>query len=344
MTSVSGAYRPAGSLVTTAVEPLFQPHFGLPVSMQYVYGSVRSKYGRYYWPIRGSYRRQARHLHLSVAEVKESGEGGRTGDRVGDFQYAVGTGEGYEGPVTWERTGEIWEVRRDDGQALIAAGDGTLSWTEEGALEIEGEICGPAIRFAVDNNEWPFTYTSRLFRVSRGVIQGKAVRGYIFHDTLHLPDGENFLTSPYQRQLQGAWVAFVTEFEDGAVHAGHLVYGLEGFAVLAIHRTDGPPLLTTDFDVDVEVDDDDFPTRVAYSTPDQTWVWEGYVDAAAGHARMPVRTDVGDDHRWVQGVVRLEGETRKVIDSEALMETYQHRLRSVITSQRQPQTTGAPAS
>lgn len=323
-------FQPVGSLTTTAVDPLFAAHFGLPVSMQYIYGSLRTKGGTYYWPIRGTYRHRARHLHLSVADREVVDDGDRLSDRVGDFRYAVGTGEGYEGDVTWERRDGSWAVCKDDGEPLMSLGDTTLSWTEGAAVDLRGTIDGPALQFGVGNDEWPFVYTSRLFRVTDGLVEGEPVEGWVFHDTLHLPEGENFMTSPYQRQLQGAWVAFVTEYDDGAIHAGHLVHGLDGFTVLAVHRSDGPPLLSNVADVEVEVDADDFPTRVSYVAGDQTWVWDGYSLSGSGRGRMPVRADIGPDHRWTQGIVRPLGETRKVVSAEALMETYQDRLRPVI--------------
>lgn len=134
------------------------------------------------------------------------------------------------------------------------------------------------------------------------------------------------MTSPYQQRLQAAWVAFVTEFADGQVHSGHSVYGLEGFCALIVHRSDGPPLIVNEVDLVVETDERDFPTRICFAGGGEEWEWNVY----PGGARMPIRGDVGGDHRWTQGVVRRVGELRDIVSAEALMETYQDRLRDVI--------------
>lgn len=274
MTTQGHSYRPDGGLITTSPEPAFRDFYGLPVSMQYLYGSLRSDDGRYFWPIRGSYRDRARHLHLAAAGYLAGKDGAL--DQVDDFEFAVGTGEGYEGPVDWDHRGGRWGVYRSDGAPIIETDNHGVWWHEGSRLRARGAIDGPGLQFRVSNPQWPFVYSSRLFRVSDAVIDGVQVSGWIFHDTLHLPAGEHFLTSPYQRGLQAAWVAFVTEFEDGAVHCGHLVYGLNGFSILIVHRSDGPPVISNDVKIEAELGDHDFCRKVTYRAGGETWVWDAY--------------------------------------------------------------------
>jgi hypothetical protein len=199
---------------------------------------------------------------------------------------------------------------------------------EGAALDVTAEAVGPAAQFHAPDVECPLIYTSQLFRTTSATIKGEPVEGLFFFDALHLPDGVNWINSPYYAQLQAAWVAFATEFEDGTIHAGHLVHGLEGFNILLTHRTDGGSSVSRHFDTEVALDGDPaFPAEVTYTArdTDETWVW-----TALEHGRMPVREDLVPGHRWRQGVVRIAGETRRPVRTEALMETYNLRLSSEV--------------
>jgi hypothetical protein len=139
---------------------------------------------------------------------------------------------------------------------------------------------------------------------------------------MHMKEGSNYIVSPYLTRIQGAWVAFVTEFEDGNVHIGHLVWGVDGFQLAIIDRTDGPSIVHREVDVAVRLDDTGYPDHVTYTTSrGEVWIWE-----AASGGRTPIRTDISPDHRWREGVVRREGDDRPVAVAEALMEVYNDRV------------------
>jgi len=143
---------------------------------------------------------------------------------------------------------------------------------------------------------------------------------------MYAKPGQHFLTGPLITKLEAAWVAFATEFEDGEVHAGHLIHGTEDFNLMVIHRTDGPSLVARDLEVEVELDGDTmaettFPTKVTYTGGGETWVWE-----AAEGGRCPVRHDLPAGHRWRQGWAHHVDEKRRPKTTEALMETYNGRL------------------
>jgi hypothetical protein len=148
----------------------------------------------------------------------------------------------------------------------------------------------------------------------------------VFHDSIHIAAGIDYIASPAIAKHEAAWVGFATEFEDGTVHSGHLVHGTENFNILVVHRTDGPPLIARDIECEVELDGEPldehtFPTRVTYRGGGQTWIWE-----ANEGGRCPIRPDLEKGHRWRQGWVYQEGETRTPVITEALMETYNRRL------------------
>jgi hypothetical protein len=310
-------FQPVGGFIEPAAANHWTPIHGLPVAMEYAYGSLRAADGTYWWPIRGSYQEKARFLHLP-----ESTPGT-------DFVYASEGDKAYTGPITHEERDGTWGVWLPDGTSLIATDGPTFHWNEGDALDIRGELVGDALQFYVPDANEPLVYTSRLFR-GTGTIKGKPVTGLFFHDSMHMPEGMNFITSSYLTVLEAAWVAFATEFEDGNIHAGHLVWGTEGYAIMLVQRTDGPTLIARDLSVEVSFDDNNppFPSRVRYTGGGETWIWEAHPSGG----RCPIRTDLPEGHRWIQGWVYREGETRKPVCTEALMETYNGRLADVTVS------------
>jgi hypothetical protein len=308
-------FSPVGSLIEPKPENHWHDVCGMPMNMEYFYGSVRSTDGEYYWwPIRGFYRESARFLHLS-----ESHPGG-------DFTFATDQSNSYGGPVVHGERNGRWGVHKPDGTPLMEVWDDRMEWHDgDGLLTITGELVGPALQFMIPDANESMAYTSRLFRAT-GTIKGREVTGLVFHDSMHTPSDVEFMKSSYITKLETAWVAFATEFADGEIHAGHLIHGAAGFNLMIVHRTDGLPLIARDIEVSAELDgeptdDASFPTRVTYRGGGQTWVWE-----AGEGGRCPVRHELPAGHRWRQGWVHLDGETRAPKSTEALMETYNGRL------------------
>lgn len=313
--STSGRY--GFQAVASIIEPRASAHWqdvvGLKMNMQYFYGSVRSEAGHYWWPIRGFYTDHARFLHLSESTIGE------------DFSYATDENSSYGGPVDHRRRDARWEVVTPDGAALMAVDDARMEWNDGTELSMTGELVGPGLQFFTPDEDDPLVYTSRLFRVT-GTIKGIPVTGLVFHDSMHSKTGRQFIQGPVITKLEAAWVAFATEFEDGAIHSGHLVHGTEGFNLMIIHRTDGTSLTARDIVVEAELDgepmaDTTYPAKVSYTGGGETWVWE-----AGPGARCPLRKDLPEGHRWRQGWAHHIDETRRPKTTEALMETYNGRL------------------
>jgi hypothetical protein len=286
--------------------------------MQYAYGSLRAEDGTYWWPIRGAWAEKARFLHLPQCVP---------GD---DFTWdPIGT-TSYSGPVTHEQRGGSWGVWRPDGTALLSTDGPTFLWDEGAALRVTGELIGPALQFSCPDAAEPLVYTSRLFRAT-GTVKGIPVTGLFFHDSMHMPADVNFIKSSYLESLEAAWVAFATEYEDGSIDSGHLVWGTDGFAIMVVNPSDGEPFVARDLDVSVAWSDKEsfgevWPQRVTYRGGGQTWIWD---ELPEGGARCPIRTDLPFGHRWLEGWVHRDGETRTPVCTEALMETYNPRLADV---------------
>jgi hypothetical protein len=307
-------FRPVGGLIRPEAHYQWETIHGLPVAMEYAYGSLRAEDGTYFWPIRGAYQTKARYLHISEAAKGE------------DFIYAPEGQRAYQGPIEHGERDGWWGVWMPDGTSLLRTNGPEFRWTDGEWVDVRGELTGDAWQFFVPDAEEPMVYTSRLFR-GTGTIKGKKVKGLFFHDSMHMPPGMNFITSSYLGALEAAWVAFATEYEDGTIHAGHLVYGTQGFVHMIIRRSDGPAIVARELRVQVEFDggDPEYPKRVTYEGGGETWIWE----ALPTGGRCPVRTDLIEGHRWIQGWVHRDGEKRRPICTEALMETYNGRLDDV---------------
>lgn len=305
-------YAPVGAIIDPDPAPMWGDLHGIPMGMQYFYGSLRSPRSDYWWPIRGFYPDRARCLHLAEAKAG------------GDFSYATDHHTCYSGRVEHGFREGKWGVWRPDGTPLMLTWDDRMEWHDD-EVRLTGRLVGKGVQFFSPDPEVPSGYSSRLFRVS-GTIKGTEVSGLVFHDSIHIGSGVDYIASPAIAVHELAWVGFATEYEDGTIHSGHLVHGTDEFNIMVIHRSDGPPLIARDLEVEVELDGDPlaestYPVKVTYRGGGQTWIWE-----ALEGGRCPVRHDLPDAHRWRQGWVHPEGETRRPKTTEALMETYNARL------------------
>ncbi len=61
-----------------------------------------------------------------------------------------------------------------------------------------------------------------------GTINGVAVEGYLHQDFAYAPDGKVFTETPIPRQLQGMWVSWLHEYEDGELGGGCFWQGRGG--------------------------------------------------------------------------------------------------------------------
>lgn len=285
---------------------------GVPIQAQYLYGSFRAIDGRgYHAPIRHFHNDVAISLFLYVSQLGE------------DFTYLRESARAHRGIVdTGERDG-MWGFWRaeEDPRCLFLADEASARWFERGIVDVTGEVRGDAMQFAIPDAESPLVYTSRCFKTEVGTVNGDRVAGYFFHDTQHMGFGQGWTSGAYFREQEGTWVAFVTEFADGNVHMGHLIWGLDNFALGLVQRSDGDPIVATGIGVEHELDDDGYATRVAFHLDDdEVWEW-----TTIGGARMPRSPLPGGPH-WVEGVVRRRGDDRPWVHSDAWMETYNDRL------------------
>jgi hypothetical protein len=279
--------------------------------MHYVVANLTSQEsGRHWVAMRSTTADKARKL-----TVREAGPDG-------DFNQKV-AGEAYAGPLALERREGVWGDWRPDGSALLQSTDSTFRWCEDGIFEVSGSLVGTPPRLYVPHAEIPIVWTTRWFAVT-GTLGDEAVSGSLIFGSVHLPEGQPLVPSPYTSEYQIAWCDFCTEFEDGTTDSGLLLWGHDGFAAVCVQRSDGSILATPEVTAKAEYDSGDpaFPAVVTYSANGETFIWE----AQAKGGRWPLRPDVAEDYRLIQGAVRREGEQRAVRRAFAYVEAYESRF------------------
>lgn len=283
---------------------------GVPLSMHYAVANLISESGRHWVAMRSTTADKARKL-----TVLEAGP-------TGDFDRKV-PGEAYAGPLTLERRDGIWGDWRPDGTALMQCTESTFAWDEEGIFAVTGRLVGSPPRLYVAHPRLPIAWTTRWFAVT-GTIEGEAVSGSAIFASVNLPVGEPLVPSTYTSDLQNSWCDFCTEYEDGTVDSGLLLWGSDGFAAACVQRSDGTFLTDPDVSAKVEVDlgDPAFPVTVTYWAAGETFVFE----AQDKGGRWPLRPEISEGYRLIQGAVRRVGEQRPVRRAYAYVEGYTDRF------------------
>ncbi len=294
---------------------------GTTVASHWMYGGCESLDGGRYFTWMKHYTNQGS-LGLQIYEA----------ERGGDLRYRKESRGAYLGAASaGPRDGRwgAWDILREPNPRFsVLATPQEAHWIEGSLVDLQGEVLLNSIQVAVPDADWTFVYTSRCMR-ARGRILDTDVEGFWYMSTVHLPDGQDLLTTPYFDRLQGAWVIFTTEFVDGTIQHGTMFCGREGFQGLAVERTDGETLIVVKPEFEVELDDEEYPIRVT-ATVDKYEAWE-WTRLPSGGGKMPA-LHVAGSPRWIEGIVRQKGDTREVKRADAYMETYKDRLEHVLVS------------
>jgi hypothetical protein len=287
---------------------------GLPIGAQYLFGSFRSlDCTKYFAPVRHFHTDAALSLFVYSSNVGE------------DFTYERGSSKAHRGIIDMgQRDDGRWGWWRPEPEprSFYLTDGATAHWYERGLIDITAEIREPMFQLAAPDSTTPLHYSSVALRVLEGsTIMGVEVGGYLFQEHGHLPFGRGWTGGAPFKELEGTWVAFVTEFADGNVHSGHLIVGRDNFSLAIIHRTDGPSYIASDIGVEYELDADGYAVRMRYE-PAPGDVWEF---SRVGGARLP-KSPLPGGPCWVEGVLQQAGETRQWVHADAWMETYPDRL------------------
>ncbi len=312
-------FQPIAGFVKHDPGKVFGPYqqMGLNVNTHFLYGSMRSDDGkRYYAPIRHFNYGGTLSFQLYAAETGK------------DFSYVKDSYKAYRGII---QLGQFkdgrwggWTALSEPEPRFALLTDETICyWQEKNFLSLDGKVVGHCNQIAIPDTKFPFIYTNRGFK-GKGEVLGDKVTGYFFQDCMHLGINQDWFNTEYFTRIEGAWVVFVTEFEDGNIHMGNLLWGAENWSVAVIQRTDGDPIIATGIDIELKVDEDGYATHVAFKvTEEEVWEWFHLGDK---NGRIPTMPLIGSPH-WVEGVVMRHGETRKWTHSDAWMETIRDHLK-----------------
>lgn len=294
-----------------------EPVNGMPLQTLWMYGSWQAvESGAYYAALRHMTPTGAMALLFYKAEPD------------GDFETVPGAARrAYKGAVFNDpRDGRvgIWDVMTgpDDQFFTLNVGpDGHTVYRERGMIDVQGPQRGDLMQSAVLDARSPMTYTSRCVEAS-GTVMGEEVEGFFFTDQHHLHRGTDWLVSEFFHGVQGVWVVFSTEYEDGSWDIGNLFWGFGGFASGMIQTSDGERSATTVMRAEIDEDEDDYVHEARfYLGPEESEVWRFTCRHPEGYPRMPLMRVIGSP-KWSEGVVTRVGEERRWVKAEAWMETY----------------------
>lgn len=207
----------------------------------------------------------------------------------------------------------------------FASGESKALWREAGKFAVQGRPVGNAMQVAIPDAEEPFGYRARFWRVESGQAENTELVGFFTHEQVYLRPGSGWFTSRYMSDLEGFWISFFTEFEDGETLQGHICRGRQNFAFAAIQPSDGQPTVSTAVRAELDLDGRGFPEAGEFTVGDGVrWNYRGQ---DYGRLLLP-----GDTPRWRDGVVTRAGETRAVVFAASWAEVFPERMDAFASS------------
>ena len=194
----------------------------------------------------------------------------------------------------------------------IEHGRDVLSWREGSSLDLTGSLVGGCGVHWYDPSPPGGLYSSEQYRV-HGSILGIAVSGFVAFDQLYLRPGMTWFESPYFSSppyLEIAWNTFATEFDDGTVQAGQVMFGGQRLSFAVVVDQDGPALFSRDVTAEITASPTGYPSEVRYSIDGEPWRW-----TAADDGQMPdfAMGYPDDTYRPSEGLFTRADETRRPV-------------------------------
>lgn len=292
------------------------PIMGCPVAGQHLWAGLVSA-GRRVLPIR--------HFINEVA--------GRAlayaGDVGADLGYVKGA-SAYNGLCELGELDGEWgtfQPSRDPSFRFTVAADGSARWVDLPTLDLRLQLDDslPALQFVTPDAREPLGYLARPFRVTGGTALGEPVSdGYAFHEQVYLRSGHGWALSHYKKELQIAWVAFLTRYADGEVEWGQLCWGRQGWSFAVIVRSNGEHITVTAPQVRAGVDSDGLVGVLDFDLGSHgRWTWRR-PEAGGGRIRLPGPPE--STPQWSEGLVRRDGDGRDIAFAHTWAEIYPTRI------------------
>lgn len=295
---------------------------GVTANVHWIYGGFRSLDGeKYYSFVRHYNNHGALAFTAFEADTNERGEDS-------DFRFDARSKKAFLGAALADQSDGAWGVRdifEGTPRFEVRATQSHARWFERGLVDINAEPIGSAIQSCVPDADWPLVYNHRALRC-RGMFLDREVEGFMQMDYACLPDGKDWYSGPYIKDLQGVWPFFTTFYSDGAFDHGMFYFGRERFNGFCVESSDREPVIVLDPEFEVEFDDDEYPIRFSVDAGEgEVWDWKR---PPGDRARIP-SAKIEDSPRWTQGRFVRRGETREVASADAWLETFKQRLVAV---------------
>jgi hypothetical protein len=307
-------FRPLVDIYTPRLEDMHPQatRFGLPLQGIWAYGALRGEEGNLY----GLYRKLVGPLTSGL---------GLMALRDGVLRVDPASVRAARGAITRRIDPDVhvYEGQPMPGEQPFAlrVDDTTMGWSEGDIMSIEATLGGPGFQVYMPGRTESAFYASQLYR-AEGTILGKPVRGFTLFDQSYMPSGIDWRESIIFEDLEHVWGSFASEYEDGSLEWGHLAFGRKNFAFAVIANDDGPILVTTDVEGGVDVEADDWASRILFRAGGQEWEWIADPDGRLGDFSASRRGYLAQT-----GWTRRLGETRKPRRWFAWQETFPDRIR-----------------
>lgn len=243
------------------------------------------------------------------------------GPEEGDLKLTDATG--FAGIAAVEEREGLWGHYQPGRKPrfAFASGADTALWREPGKFEVVGSAVGHAMQVFTPDAEEPLGYRARYWRIDDGNADGAKVTGFFTHEQVYLRPGTGWFTSRYLTEIEGFWVSFFTEFEDGQTLQGHICRGRQQWAFAAIQPSDGEASVSSDVECEVDLDEDGFPAAGEFRLGDGScWHYHG-----GSRIMLPEKSP-----RWRDGPVTRKGETRKVKFGASWAEVFPERMDALL--------------
>lgn len=292
---------------------------GLPLTDHFIYGGLRSSDGKKYFSFYRHYNNQGA-LGFAVFEADIDEQGHHS-----DFRFAKKSVGYYSGSALTNQKDGVWgarDISDTSPRFEVRAWPEGASWFERDLVDLTAVAGGTIAQICVPDAESPLVYNTRTVK-AKGSFLGYDVEGWLQMDNAFLSDGSCWFNCEYYKSIQGAWTDFATEYDDGAIDHGVMICGQEGFNAFCVESTDREPVVVHNPEVEVELDDDEFPVRFSINVGDgEIWDWQRL---PGNNAKIPP-TKIEHAPRWIQGYFSRRGETRAIKSADGWVESYKRGL------------------
>lgn len=184
-------------------------------------------------------------------------------------------------------------------------------WSEGGdLLSLEGKYVGNcALQWMTPNPSGSDLHIYHMQRAS-GTILGEKVEGFYDINTTYSAPGSSYFHTFAAKAL--SWVFFGNEYDDGTMEVGQICIAEGNWKFAMIANQDGPILMSTDFSVQGQADDEGYPGIARFTFADQQWEWR-----AAERCGID-RGIVNSPMQQGEGYIQRVGDSRKIVVGMAM--------------------------